>query len=213
VRILIVDDHEIVRTGMRSLIETKPGLAVCGEASNGREAVNQAAALKPDMVILDLAMPDLNGLEAARQILAAAPRTLLLVLSTHHDEDLVREVIAAGARGYVLKSDAARDLTAAIESLKSGRPFFSPQVANVVLDGFVGRGRAPDDGTKSRLTAREREVLQLLAEGRSTKEVAAKLEVGIKTAETHRANLMKKLGLQTVGELVRYAVRNHIVEP
>lgn len=214
-RILVADDHEIVRQGLRALIETRAGFVVCGEAANGREAVDKAAALKPDVLVLDIAMPELNGLEAARRIPAVSPRTQILVLSTHHDDALVHELIAAGVRGYVLKSDAAKDLVTAIESLSSGRPFFSAQIADVVVDGFVGRGRLPpgDGGAAARLTSREREVLQLLAEGRSTKEVAASLDIGIKTAETHRANLMKKLDLQTIAELVRYAVRNHIVEP
>jgi DNA-binding NarL/FixJ family response regulator len=215
VRILVADDHEIVRQGLRALIETRAGFVVCGEAANGREAVDRTAALKPDVLVLDIAMPELNGLEAARRIPAVSPRTQILVLSTHHDDALVHEIVTAGVRGYVLKSDAARDLVTAIESLGSGRPFFSAQIADVVVEGFVGRGRLlpGDGGAAARLTSREREVLQLLAEGRSTKEVAASLEIGIKTAETHRANLMKKLDLQTIAELVRYAVRNHIVEP
>ncbi len=214
-RILVADDHEIVRQGLRALIETRAGFVVCGEAANGREAVDRTAALKPDVLVLDIAMPELNGLEAARRIPAVSPRTQILVLSTHHDDALVHEIVTAGVRGYVLKSDAARDLVTAIESLGSGRPFFSAQIADVVVEGFVGRGRLlpGDGGAAARLTSREREVLQLLAEGRSTKEVAASLDIGIKTAETHRANLMKKLDLQTIAELVRYAVRNHIVEP
>jgi DNA-binding NarL/FixJ family response regulator len=215
VRILVADDHEIVRQGLRALIETRAGFVVCGEAANGREAIDRTAALKPDVLVLDIAMPELNGLEAARRIPAVSPRTQILVLSTHHDDALVHEIVTAGVRGYVLKSDAARDLVTAIESLGSGRPFFSAQIADVVVEGFVGRGRLlpGDGGAAARLTSREREVLQLLAEGRSTKEVAASLDIGIKTAETHRANLMKKLDLQTIAELVRYAVRNHIVEP
>jgi DNA-binding NarL/FixJ family response regulator len=215
VRILVADDHEIVRQGLRALIETRAGFVVCGEAANGREALDRTAALKPDVLVLDIAMPELNGLEAARRIPAVSPRTQILVLSTHHDDALVHEIVAAGVRGYVLKSDAARDLVTAIESLGSGRPFFSAQIADVVVDGFVGRARLPpgDGGATARLTSREREVLQLLAEGRSTKEVAATLDIGIKTAETHRANLMKKLDLQTIADLVRFAVRNHIVEP
>ena len=214
-RILVADDHEIVRQGLRALIETRAGFVVCGEAANGREAIDRTAALKPDVLVLDIAMPELNGLEAARRIPAVSPRTQILVLSTHHDDALVHEIVTAGVRGYVLKSDAARDLVTAIESLGSGRPFFSAQIADVVVEGFVGRGRLlpGDGGAAARLTSREREVLQLLAEGRSTKEVAASLDIGIKTAETHRANLMKKLDLQTIAELVRYAVRNHIVEP
>jgi len=215
VRILIVDDHEVVRHGLKSLLEAQNGWTVCGQAGDGREALEKAAALKPDLVVVDIGLPRLNGVEVTRRLLAAAPRTLVLVLSTHQDEGLVREILAAGARGYVLKSDAARDLVSAVESLRQGRPFFSAQIAGMVLEGFVGRQAAGGASDKAgpQLTDREREVLQLLAEGNSTKEVASTLKVSVKTAESHRANLMKKLGLESIGELVRYAVRNHIVEP
>jgi DNA-binding NarL/FixJ family response regulator len=215
-RILVADDHEIVRAGLRSLLEQATGWTVCGEASNGREAVEAAAHLHPDVVILDLAMPELNGLEATRQILHEAPRTAVLILSARESEDLVREVLAAGARGFILKSDAAKDLVVAVEGLQQGRPFFSARVAELVLRGYLqGGGPFPIEPppTAPTLTGREREVLQLLAEGHSTKEVAATLGISGKTAESHRANLMRKLAVRSIPDLVRYAIRNHLVEP
>jgi len=213
-RILIVDDHEVVRQGLRGLLEKMAGWSVCGEASNGREAVEQALALKPDVVVLDLGMPELNGLEAGRRILKALPRCALVVLSAYQEDAVVRDVIAAGARGYVLKSESARDLVMAVESVLDGRPFFSARIADVVLGSLTGRSTAPAvDSRAARLTPREREVLQLLAEGNSNKEVAATLGLGVKTTATHRASLMKKLGVRSVGDLVRYAVRNRVVEP
>ncbi len=220
VRILVVDDHEVVRQGLRSILETQAhaGWTVCGEAGNGREAVDRAKELLPDVIVMDLSMPELNGLEATRQILAAQPGCSVLILSASETEDAVRDVLAAGARGYVLKSDASRELVAAVDSLGAGRPFFSAKVANFVLRGFMrggaGAGTTMTSGPgRSALTSREREVLQLIAEGRSNKEVAVALDIGVKTAEAHRANLMRKLGVRSVGELVRYAVRNKIVEP
>jgi DNA-binding NarL/FixJ family response regulator len=213
-RILLVDDHDVVRQGLRSLLEKIVGWSVCGEASNGREAVEQAMAHKPDVAVLDIGMPELNGLEAARRILKAVPRCALVVLSAYQEEAVVRDVIAAGVRGYVLKSESARDLVMAVESVLDGRPFFSARIADVVLGSVSGR---PTAGAQSepaaRLTPREREVLQLLAEGNTNKEVAAALGLGVKTTATHRASLMKKLGVRSVGDLVRYAVRNRVVEP
>jgi DNA-binding NarL/FixJ family response regulator len=214
-RILVADDHEIVRAGLKSLLEQGSGWTVCGEASNGREAVELATRLHPDVVILDLAMPELNGLEATRQILREAPRTAVLILSARESEDLVREVLAAGARGFILKSDAAKDLVVAVEGLQQGRPFFSARVAELVLRGYLQGGPFPVEPppTAPTLTGREREVLQLLAEGHSTKEVAATLGISGKTAESHRANLMRKLAVRSIPDLVRYAIRNHLVEP
>jgi DNA-binding NarL/FixJ family response regulator len=214
-RILVADDHEIVRAGLRSLLEQNPGWTVCAEASNGREAVERAMALHPDVVIMDLAMPELNGLEATRQILEDSPRTAVLILSARDSEDLVRDVLAAGARSFILKSDAAKDLVAAVEGLQQGRPFFSARVAELVLRGYLHGPTSPDEAPPSApvLTGREREVLQLLAEGHSTKEVAATLGISGKTAESHRSNLMRKLAVRSIPDLVRYAIRNHLVEP
>jgi DNA-binding NarL/FixJ family response regulator len=213
-RILVADDHEIVRAGLRSLLEQQ-GWSVSAEASNGREAVERAAELHPDIVIMDLAMPELNGLEATRRILQDAPRTAILILSARESEDLVREVLAAGARGFILKSDAAKDLVVAVEGLQQGRPFFSARVAELVLRGYLHGAPQPEAAPLAApvLTGREREVLQLLAEGHSTKEVAASLGISSKTAESHRSNLMRKLAVRSIPDLVRYAIRNHLVEP
>jgi DNA-binding NarL/FixJ family response regulator len=215
-RIFLADDHEVVRLGLRTLLEKDTGWKVVGEASNGRDAVEQIKELKPDVVVMDLTMPQLNGLEATRQILRDAPRTAIMILSVNESEDIVHEVLSAGARGFMLKSDAGKDLLVAVEGLQQGRPFFSARVADYVLQHYHRRGTgAPEPlaTPSSTLTAREREVLQLLVEGQSNKEVAASLGIGVKTAEAHRANLMKKLGVHSMSELVRYAIRNKIVEP
>ncbi len=216
VRILVADDHEIVRAGLRSLLEQGTDWTVVADVSNGREAVERTLELHPDIVIMDLAMPELNGLEATRRILHEAPRTAVLILSARDSEDLVREVLAAGARGFILKSDAAKDLVSAVEGLQQGRPFFSARVAELVLRGYLHSGPQPEElapATTQTLTSREREVLQLLAEGHSTKEVAATLGISGKTAESHRSNLMRKLAVRSIPDLVRYAIRNHLVEP
>jgi DNA-binding NarL/FixJ family response regulator len=210
-RILIADDHEIVRRGIRALIEGHGGWEVCGEAIDGREAVEKALELRPDIVLLDVGMPNLNGLDAARQILGANPRTRVLILTMHDSEQIVREVLEVGARGFLLKSDAARDLVAAVEALQRRTTFFTSSVAEIVLNGYLNR-RGDDKPVKDRLTAREREVVQLLAEGKTSKEVAVALNLSVKTAETHRTNVMRKLDLHSVADLVRYAVRNNIVQ-
>lgn len=215
VRILIADDHEIVRRGLRAVLEAQPSWEVAGEAVTGREAVEKAKALQPDVAIIDVGMPELNGLEATRQILKALPHTEILILTMHENEQIVREVLDAGARGYVLKSDAGRDLVAAVDALCQHRPFFSSKISEMLLHSYL-KGAERSERTESprnRLTAREREIVQLLAEGKSNKEVAAALNISIKTAETHRTNIMNKLDLRSVTELVRYAVRNNIVEP
>jgi DNA-binding NarL/FixJ family response regulator len=212
VRIVIADDHEVVRKGLRSLLEEQEGLEIVGEASNGREAVDKATVLKPDVVVLDIGMPELNGLEATRQIVKVSPRTEVLVLTVYETEEVIREVLRAGARGYVLKSDAGRLLLSAIEAVSAHKPFFTSRVSELVLAGFLSGEAGPDrDSSGQPLTPREREVLQLLAEGKTNKEVAAALGIGLKTVETHRMNLMSKLGLHSVVDLVRYAIRNGIV--
>ncbi len=215
-RILIADDHEIVRRGLKAIIAGQPDWEVVGEALTGREAVELARRLKPDLAIMDIGMPELNGLEATRQILKETPSTEVLILSMQESEQLIRELLDTGARGYVLKSDASRDLVAAVEALRQHKSYFTNKVSDMVLTGFLRRGSGPaepEDAPRLRLTPREREIVQLLAEGKANKEVAQRLNISVKTAETHRARIMAKLNLRSIGELVRYAVRNGIVEP
>ena len=210
-RILVVDDHAVVRRGVRSLLESREGWEVCGEATTGRDAVEQSRRLRPDVVVMDLSLPELNGLDATRQILKDAPDTEVLVLTMHHSEQLARDVLQAGARGYVLKSDADEDLITAVDTLRQHKPFLTSTVTGFVLDDYVRRGDgAPDDLV---LTAREREIIQLVAEGQSNKAAAATLRISVKTIEAHRANIMRKLHLRSVSDLVRYAIRNKIVQP
>lgn len=209
-RILIVDDYEVVRRGIRTLLEGEPGWVVCGEAGTGPDAVEATARLKPDLVILDLSLPELHGLEVTRRILQRRPETEVLVLTMHASEELIRQVLRAGAHGYLLKSDAGDQLVAAVRSLQRHEPFLTTRVTEVVLEGFL-KGVAGDVVGEA-LTPREREVLQLVAEGRSSKRIAAALGVTVKTIESHRASLMRKLHLRTVADLVRYAVRNGLVE-
>lgn len=209
-RILLADDHDIVRRGLRDLLEEQPGWEVCGEAATGREALEHAIRLRPQVVVLDLMMPELNGLEAARQIRKALPTTEILVFTMHDSEDLVHAILSAGARGYVLKSDAARHLVSAVEALARRQPFFSSRVSATVLDGYLSGGRVAPSRT---LTDREREIVQLLTEGRSNKEVATLLQISVKTVETHRAAIMRKLGVGSIVELVHYAIRNKLIAP
>ncbi len=211
-RILIADDHELLRRGLVAELSQVPGWVVVGEVANGRAAVASAAELKPDLVVLDLTMPELNGLEAARRILLADPGARILILTAHESEQLVREVLSVGARGYVLKSDAGRVLVVALQALLEGSSFFTSSVARMVLDGYL-RSDAADASRVPTLSAREREIVQLLAEGCSNKDVARALQISVKTAETHRSNIMRKLGLASLPELVRYAIRNNIIEP
>lgn len=212
-RILLIDDHEVVRRGLASLLRAQPDWEVCGEASDGREGIEKTLQLKPDVVIVDIGMPNLNGLEATRQILKANSHVKILILTLYDSEQVVREVLDAGARGFLLKSDAARDLVAAVEALRQGKIYFSPKAASIVMDGYLDReGATPARSQlRSKLTPREREIVQLLAEGKSSKEVAVVLGLSVKTAETHRSNIMRKLELHSVSELVLYAVRNNIV--
>jgi DNA-binding NarL/FixJ family response regulator len=214
VRILVADDHDIIRRGLKQLLAARPGWNVCAEAKTGREAVALAEQFKPEIVVMDISMPELNGLEAARRIRKVLPKTEIVILSLHFSDQLVQEIVSSGARAYVMKSDADRDLVAAIEALGNHRPFFTAQAANILFDDFRktnGRGE-PQVPSRGRLTSREREILQLIAEGRSSKEVAAALNLSVKTAETHRANIMRKLDMHSISELVRYAVKNQIIE-
>lgn len=215
IRILVADDHEVVRRGLRTLLEAQPDWEVAGEAATGREALEMTKQLKPEVVLLDITMPELNGLEATRQILKALPKTEVLILTMHESEQLVREVLTAGARGYVLKSDAGRDLVAAVDCVSRHKPFFTSTVAQMILEGYlkVASQAAQLAAPGARLTPREREIVQLLAEGKCNKEVAHALSISVKTAETHRANIMRKLNLHSLSDLVHYAIRNKIVAP
>ena len=214
-RILLADDHEIIRRGLCSLLQGHKGWEICGEASDGREAVEMAKQLKPDVVILDIGMPYLNGLDATRQLLQHDQNFKVIVLTITDSDQVIREALNAGARGFVLKSDAARDLVSAVEALESNRMFFTPRVNDLVMAGFLDKGHVavrnePPDLPV--LTAREREVTQLLAEGKSSKEVASLLNLSTKTVETHRSNIMRKLSLHSIRDLVVYAIKNNIIQ-
>jgi DNA-binding NarL/FixJ family response regulator len=211
-RILIADDHEVVREGIRALIEHEPGWQVCGVAANGLEAVHMAKKMKPHVVVLDMSMPDLDGLEALREIKRALPSTEVVIFSAHHSEKVIEQLFEAGAKSYIQKSDAGRYLVAAIKSLAEHKPFFTREISQILFAKFTD---APDntDGQQRTLTSREREVVRLLAKGTSNKEIAAILGISVRTAETHRAALMRKLGLDSLAGVVRYAIRNNIVEP
>jgi DNA-binding NarL/FixJ family response regulator len=214
-RILIADDHDLVRRGVKALLQAHADWQICGEAITGREAVAKAEELKPDIVILDISMPDLNGVEAARRIRKASANTEVLILSMHYSDQLIREIVDAGVRGYIVKSDSDRDLIIAVETLAKHRPFFTPLATEVILSNLNAGGpitKIPES-IRDRLTSREREIVQLLAEGKSSKEIASSLNLSVKTVETHRANIMRKLDMHNVSELVRYAVRNQIIEP
>ncbi len=214
-RILLADDHDVVRQGLRHLLEREPGWAVCGEARNGREAVDLARTLQPDIAIIDIAMPELNGIEATRRIRETSPSTEILVFTMHEAEELVAELFAAGARGYLIKSDAARLILAAVDALAARQPFLSARVTAPVIDAFVRdraeRSASDPAAVNLTLTPREREVLQLLAEGRRSKDIARRLDISLKTVETHRAAVMRKLDTGSIADLIRFAVRNHIV--
>lgn len=212
VRIVIADDHTIMRNGLRLMLERQSDFAVVGEASDGREAITVADNLVPDVVILDIAMPSLNGIEAASRITASHDRTAVLILSMHSDESYVLRALRAGARGYLLKDSAESDLVNAVRALCAGKAFFSPAVSRVLADDYVRqiRQRGLEDPYDS-LTARERELLQLVAELKTTKEIAGLLNLSPHTVDTHRANLMSKLNLHSVPELILYAVRKGII--
>jgi DNA-binding NarL/FixJ family response regulator len=214
VRILVADDHEIVRRGLVFLLRSRVGWEVCGEAQDGREAVLKAKALKPDIVIMDIGMPNLNGLEASRRVLRNNPESKILILTIEDGDELLRAVIEAGARGIVFKSDASRDLLKAVEVLQSGGTFFTSRIAERIGTGDAGQGQSAAEERLSlpALSGREREVIQLMAEGKSSKEIASHLRLSVKTVDTHRTNLMRKLNLHSVSELVMFAVKNKIVQ-
>jgi DNA-binding NarL/FixJ family response regulator len=212
VRIIVADDHEVVRRGLRGLLEAQ-GYQVVGEASDGNEAVDLAGRLTPDIVILDITMPRLNGLEAARRIKSASPATEILILSMHCSEQTVEQVLKSGARGYILKSDAGDELVAAVKALHAHQPYFTGEVSRQLLDAYLREPVAhPGAGTSGRvLTGREQEVVQLLAEGKSNKEIAGLLNLSTKTVETHRSNIMRKLELHSLSDLIHYALRNNLI--
>jgi len=215
VRILLADDHDVVRRGLKALLQERADWEVCGEALSGRQAVELAREMRPDIAIVDLMMPDLNGLETTRQIRKVSENTQVLIFTMHHNEALVHDVLDAGARGYLLKTDAERHIVAAVETLMKRQPYFSAQISETVLGGFLRSGRqavTAEGGSVPRLTPREREIIQLLAEGHRNKKIAEELGISVKTVETHRTAVMRKLGVSSVVDLVRYAVRNHLIE-
>jgi DNA-binding NarL/FixJ family response regulator len=213
VRLLVADDHEVVRKGLCALLQGQAGWVVVAEARDGHEAVEKAKSAKPDVAIMDISMPGLNGLEATRQISKAVPQTKVLILTMHESDSLVRDFLDAGARGYLLKTDAGVDLIKAVDALRRNQTFFTPKVAEMVLDGYLMTSGKQDNAPANRLTPRQREILQLLAEGKSSKEVAVALGMSVKTAETHRANIMGRLNCHSISELVRYAIRNQVIQP
>jgi len=212
-RILVADDHELVRRGIRGLLRAHRGWRVIGEATNGREAVEKTNKLKPDVAILDISMPDLDGLQATRRIREVAPRTSIVVLTMHESDQMVRRVLDAGALGYVLKSDLAAHLVKAVKDVSAGKLFLTPRVSDIVLKGFLKNGKQPEpiEDSRARPTPREVQVIRLVAEGKANKEIAAELGITLRTVETHRAKIMLKLGMHSLAELIHYAIRNKIV--
>ena len=212
IRILLVDDHTLVRSGIRSLLEHEPGLNVIGEAEDGRAAVRLACKLKPNVVIMDIAMPLLNGLEATRQIKIQCPDVKVLVLSMHDNEEYIRQALEAGAMGYILKDAAAQELISAIQSVYRGEAVLSPAVTRLVIEDYLRWGGTRPQEESDSLSPREREVLQLIAEGYTNKQIAEILSISIKTVQAHRNNLMQKLDLHDRGELIKYAIQKKIIE-
>ena len=213
VRILIADDHPLIRQGTRGVIVQEPGWEVCGQASNGRDAVAQAVALRPDVVLLDMTMPELNGLDAAIRIKRELPETEIAMLSSYGSEDLIRSAFEAGVKSFIVKTETEEFLVDAVKALASHKPFLTPRVSNVLFSSFLepaGRDQAQPEGP---LTAREREVVQLVAEGKTSKEVAGALDISLRTVENHRAHILRKLNLHTSADMARYAVRNKMIEP
>lgn len=213
-RILIADDHDIMREGTRAVIERQPGWEVCGIAATGRQAVEQALALEPDVVVMDMSMPELNGLDAAVQLKRRLPKTEILIFTAHETDELIRDAFKAGVKSFVLKSEAHHFLVEAIESLARHKPFFTSKVSEILFSNILNRAEGSREATTpgQRLSAREREIVQVIAEGKNNKEVAEALGISVRTAENHRASILRKLNLDSVAGLVRYAVRNKIIE-
>ena len=209
-RILLADDHKIIRDGLRSLLGKEEDMVVVAEAENGRKALQLTRKLGPDVIIMDVSMPDLNGIDAARQIIGEQPGIQIVALSMHSEKQFVEGMLKAGVSGYLLKDTAFEELIKAIRVVCAGKKYLSPDVTDIVLHEFISPTVTTDDQPATALTIREREVLQLIAEGRTTREIASKLNISVKTVETHRKNIMDKLGLHTVAELTKYAVREGI---
>lgn len=213
--ILLADDHSIVRAGLREALESQPGWTICGEASNGRDAVRLARELVPDVMILDISMPDLSGVIVARDVRKLKTHTELLIFTMHDSEQLVREVLSAGARGFVLKSASTENIIAAVGSLLNHKPYFCPGITDAVLRGYLspgGHGLSEVLEGSEALTTRELLIVQLLAESRSNKVIASMLDISVKTVESHRGNIMRKLGAHSLADIVRYAIRNKLIE-
>lgn len=212
IRILLADDHTILRDGIRSLIEDEPDMEVVGEAEDGLSVVKLADSLKPDVILMDLAMPLLNGLEATRQIRKSNPNAKILILTMHENEEYIRQVLANGAMGYILKDAAARELLGAIRSVNKGEVVLSPAITRLIVTDYLRWGDLSAQDTSDGLTDRERQILQLIAEGYTNKQIAEILSISIKTVQAHRLNLMKKLDLHNRGELIKYAIQKKIID-
>jgi DNA-binding NarL/FixJ family response regulator len=207
VKIILADDHRIMREGLRALLEREAGIEVIAEAENGRTTVELSRELNPDVVVIDIGMPDLNGIDATRQIVSESPTVKVIALSMHSDRKFVREMLSAGASGYLLKDSAFEELGAALATVINNQTYLSPKIADTVVKDYLGKIETKESKASPALTKREREVLQLIAEGRTTKDIASQLYVSIKTIETHRKQIMDKVGLNSVAELTKYAIR------
>lgn len=212
IRVLLAEDHTIVRKGLRSLLDAEAGIEVVGEAGDGREAVRKVQQLSPDIVVMDIAMPGLNGLEGTRQIRKRFPEVKVVILTMHTDEEYILQILASGASGYVVKQAAPRELVSAIQSVHRGGSFFSPSISKKIVEGYIRQAEATVEANSyQKLTEREREVLQLIAEGHSTRQIGQLLHISVKTVETHRAHLTDKLDIHSVAELTQYAIRKGVI--
>ena len=212
IRVLLAEDHTIVRKGLRSLLDAEAGIEVVGEAGDGREAVRKVQQLSPDIVVMDIAMPGLNGLEGTRQIRKRFPEVKVVILTMHTDEEYILQILASGASGYVVKQAAPRELVSAIQSVHRGGSFFSPSISKKIVEGYIRQAEATVEASSyQKLTEREREVLQLIAEGHSTRQIGQLLHISVKTVETHRAHLTDKLDIHSVAELTQYAIRKGVI--